>query len=67
MSVSWMPEWLVADGVPFTLKSGPHEWRGVRPADWTAVGEGLRTAHEDLRRLPVRRIVEALDAVADLW
>lgn len=67
MSVSWTPAWLAAGGVPFTLKAGPHEWRGVRPADWAAVGEGLRSAHEDLRRLPVRRIVEAVDAVVDLW
>ncbi|GAB2957941.1 acyl-CoA reductase [Saccharothrix stipae] len=67
MTVSWTPGWLTGDGVPFTLAAGPHEWRGVRPADWAAVGEGLRDAHEDLRRLPVRRIVEAVDAVVDLW
>ncbi|MEV8441993.1 acyl-CoA reductase [Actinosynnema sp. NPDC051121] len=67
MTVSWLPGRLTADVVPFTLKSGPHEWRGARPADWTAVGDGLRTAHEALRRLPVRRIVEAIDATVDLW
>ncbi|MFD0202864.1 MULTISPECIES: acyl-CoA reductase [Saccharothrix] len=67
MTVSWTPEWLTADRAPFTLKAGRHEWRGVRPTDWAAVGAGLRTAHEDLRRLPVRRIVEAVDAVVDLW
>ncbi|WP_367128105.1 acyl-CoA reductase [Saccharothrix sp. HUAS TT1] len=62
-----MPRWLTADGEPFTLRSGPHEWRGVRPADWAAVGAGLRAAHDELRRLPVRRIVAAVDAAADLW
>ncbi|WP_158841481.1 acyl-CoA reductase [Saccharothrix deserti] len=67
MSVSWMPKWVTADGVPFTLRSGTHEWRGVRPTDWTAIGAGLEAAHSDLRRLPVRRIVDAVDAVVDLW
>ncbi|MFD1151853.1 acyl-CoA reductase [Saccharothrix hoggarensis] len=67
MSVSWMPGWAPVDGVPFSLRSGPHEWRGVRPADWTAVGAGLAAAHEELRRLPVRRIVAALDEVSDRW
>ncbi|MFJ6673525.1 acyl-CoA reductase [Actinosynnema sp. NPDC091369] len=67
MTVSWLPDWQTADSVPFTLASGAHEWRGVRPTDWAAVGDGLRAAHEELRRLPVRRIVEAIDAVVDLW
>lgn len=67
MSVSWMPEWAPVGGVPFTLSSGPHEWRGVRPVDWAVIGAGLETAHRELRRLPVRRIVAAVDAVVDLW
>ncbi|NUT47028.1 MAG: acyl-CoA reductase [Saccharothrix sp.] len=67
MSVSWSPRWLTDPGVPFTLTSGPHEWRGVRPTDWTAVGAGLEAAHRALRDLPVRRIVDAIDAVAELW
>lgn len=67
MSVSWLPEWYGADSTTFALASGPHEWRGARPADWAAIGDGLRTAQEALRRLPVRRIVEAVDAVAELW
>ncbi len=62
-----MPGWVTHPGTPFTLRSGAHEWRGERPADWAAIGAGLRAAHEELRRLPVRRIVEAFDVTAERW
>lgn len=62
-----MPDWVTNPGTSFTLRSGAHEWRGERPADWDAIGAGLRAAHERLRELPVRRIVAALDEVADRW
>lgn len=69
-SVSWIPSWVdSASLVPFTLRSGDHEWRGARPGerDWPAVAEGLRRAQEALREVPVRRIVEAVDVVAEQW
>ncbi|AXX31041.1 acyl-CoA reductase [Actinosynnema pretiosum subsp. pretiosum] len=68
--VSFQPTWLSTDGLErFTLRSGPREWHGLRPAtqDWAEVGDGLRRAHEALRRLPVRRIVAAFDTAAELW
>ncbi|MDU0293912.1 acyl-CoA reductase [Saccharothrix longispora] len=67
MSVSWTPRWMPPGEAPFVLRSGEHEWRGARPTDWAAVGEGLRAARERLRALPVRRIVEAIDTAAERW
>jgi len=67
VSVSWIPRWCDTETEPFTLSAGPHEWRGARPTDWAATGEGLRRAHERLRDLPVRRIVEAVDVAAERW
>ncbi|NUT98189.1 MAG: acyl-CoA reductase [Saccharothrix sp.] len=66
MAVSWVPAWAGATE-SFTLTSGNDEWPGVRPVDWAVAGEGLRRAHERLRELPVRRIVEAVDVVAERW
>ncbi|HWO66121.1 MAG TPA: acyl-CoA reductase, partial [Umezawaea sp.] len=69
-SVSWIPSWVdSASLVPFALRSGDHEWRGARPGelDWPAVAEGFRVAREALREVPVRRIVEAVDVVAERW
>ncbi|CCH31439.1 acyl-CoA reductase [Actinosynnema sp. NPDC047251] len=67
MSVSWIPEHVTGPTEPFTLTSGPHAWHGARPTDWAAVGADLRRAHERLRELPVRRIVDALDLAAARW
>ncbi|MBB5953575.1 acyl-CoA reductase-like NAD-dependent aldehyde dehydrogenase [Saccharothrix tamanrassetensis] len=67
MSVSWIPQWCDTATESFTLSSGAHEWRGLRPTDWTGTGEGLRRAHGRLRELPVRRIVAAIDVAAERW
>ncbi|MEV0679174.1 acyl-CoA reductase [Actinosynnema sp. NPDC050436] len=67
MSASWIPDHVTGATVPFTLTSGPHAWHGLRPADWTSVGADLRRAHERLRELPVRRVVEVVDAAARRW
>ncbi len=66
MSVSWLPDWVGATE-SFTLSSGDDEWPGARPVDWALTGEGLRRAHERLRELPVRRIVDVVDVVAERW
>ncbi|MEU7527046.1 acyl-CoA reductase [Saccharothrix sp. NPDC042600] len=66
MAVSWIPDGM-GETETFTLSSGEDEWPGARPVDWAVAGEGLRRAHERLRDLPVRRIVAAIDAVAERW
>ncbi|WP_433273929.1 acyl-CoA reductase [Actinosynnema sp. CS-041913] len=67
VSVSWIPDWCESATESFTLSHGAREWRGLRPTDWAATGDGLRRAHGRLRELPVRRIVEAIDVVAERW
>lgn len=66
MAVSWIPDG-AGETEGFTLSSGDDLWPGARPVDWAVAGDGLRRAHERLRALPVRRIVAALDAVAERW
>ncbi|GAA0221649.1 acyl-CoA reductase [Saccharothrix mutabilis subsp. mutabilis] len=66
MAVSWIPDGM-GETETFTLSSGEDEWPGSRPVDWAVAGESLRRAHERLRELPVRRIVAAVDAVAERW
>ncbi|GAA3839468.1 acyl-CoA reductase [Saccharothrix violaceirubra] len=68
MSVSWIPRW--AEEIAqerFTLSAGDGAWPGGRPTDWAAIGAGLARAHRELRALPVARIVEAIDTVAERW
>ncbi|WP_052488804.1 acyl-CoA reductase [Streptomyces sp. 150FB] len=71
--VSWLPTWLDAEElVRATVDSDDnaavHHY-GLRPRDgeWHPLAEGLRTAHEALRALPVADIVAALDETCVRW
>ncbi|MFE0800436.1 acyl-CoA reductase [Streptomyces sp. NPDC058812] len=71
--VSWLPSWLDRGTLERSAVAAdddaPVRYYGLRPAagEWQSLGDGLRSAHEALRALPVARIVDALDATCTRW
>lgn len=67
--ISWMPRWLPESAVTYFETPSRTPLRCARPSDdgWAALGEGLRSAHERLREIPIAEIVRAIDVVAERW
>ena len=74
-AISWLPYWMsghrtelieVTTQVP---PDGTQSWVCERPraTQWAGVANGLRSAGERLKALPVARIVTAIDRVAARW
>jgi hypothetical protein len=66
--ISWMPRWVATEQLSsFTIATGP--WTCQRPhtAQWSGIGDGLRSTQQALRAVPVARIIAAIDCVSRRW